>query len=251
MELSVLFVLSILRGHGKQGMKRLLVVAAHPDDEVLGCGATVVLRRQQGWEAHLVIMTQGVLGREKTGAADPKLQAEIEKLQSEMHGAADVLGFETVNCLGFPDNRMDTVSRMDVSHAIRQHLARLRPQAIYTHHPGDYNWDHTATFEAVLMAARHSPGEFGPEEIVAFEVLSSTERGYPNGGHTFRPNMYVDVAKTIDKKKLALCYYASELRRYPHPRSLEGIEYLARKRGSEIGIEYAEAFELIRRVEMQ
>lgn len=230
-------------------MKRLLVIAAHPDDEVLGCGATVALRKQQGWEPHLLIMTKGLLGREKDGKADPSLQKQIEKLQSEVRAAAEVLGFKTVENLDFPDNRTDTVSRMDLSHAIRERLAQLKPNVIYTHHPGDYNWDHTRTFESVLMAARHSPGEYGPEEIFAFEVPSSTERGYANGGQPFRPNVYVDVARTIDKKKLALTYYATEMRAYPHPRSVEALEYLSRKRGYEVGIEYAEAFELIRRVE--
>jgi len=127
-------------------------------------------------------------------------------------------------------------------------VERVRPDTIFTHHPGDYNWDHTVTFDAVLMASRHSPGEFAAREVLAFEVLSSSERGYRNGS-AFAPTVYVDVSKTIDKKKLALTYYASEARPYPHPRSIEALEYLARKRGGEVGIEYAEAFELIRRVE--
>lgn len=231
-------------------IKKLLVIAAHPDDEVLGCGATVVLRKQQGWETHLLIMTQGLLGREESAEKTPTNLNEIDKLQKEMKSAAEVLGFISVYNLDFPDNRMDKVSRMDLAHAIKEHLARVKPHVIYTHHPGDYNWDHTLTFDAVLMAARHSPGEYGPEEILAFEVPSSTERGYQNSGQSFKPTVYIDVSKTIDKKKLALSYYASELRPYPHPRSMEALEYLSRKRGYEVGIEYAEAFELIRKVEI-
>jgi LmbE family N-acetylglucosaminyl deacetylase len=229
--------------------KKLLVVAAHPDDEVLGCGATVALRKRQGWETHLLILTRGNPAREKTEQARAQAADAIEKLQAETRAAADVLGFSSVTGCDFPDNRMDTVGRQDITHAIRETVERIRPDVIFTHHPGDYNWDHTITFESVLMAARQNPGDFAPSEIYAFEVLSSTERGYQNGDRAFHPTVYVNVAKSIDKKKLALSYYASEARPYPHPRSIEAVEFLARKRGGEVGIEYAEAFELIRRVE--
>jgi LmbE family N-acetylglucosaminyl deacetylase len=234
----------------------LLVVAAHPDDEVLGCGATVALRVAQGWQAHLLIMTGGVAGRtarRPDGISDDQLDAEtaaaMQRLRDESERAAELLGFTSVTRWSFPDNRMDTVSRMDVAQAIIPTLERLRPQTLLTHHPGDYNWDHTITFDAVMMAARHSPGEHGPREILAFEVPSSTERAWQTGGRSFHPNVYVDVARTIDKKKLALLTYQSECRPYPHPRSIEALEYLARKRGAEVGLEYAETFELIRRVE--
>ncbi len=229
--------------------KTLLVIAAHPDDEVLGCGATVALRKKQGWQTHLLVLTKGVLGRETTEKnREAHLQA-IESLQAQTRAAADVLGFNSIAQLDFPDNRMDSVSRMDIAHSITDHLNTIRPNVVFTHHPGDYNWDHTLTFEAVLMAARQNPGDFAPDEILSFEVLSSTERGYAGGGRGFHPTTYVNVAKTIDKKKLALSYYTSEYRPYPHPRSIEAVEYLARKRGNEVGIEYAEAFELIRSVE--
>ena len=232
-----------------KAQKKITVIAAHPDDEVLGCGATLALRKMQGWETHLLIMTKGIGGRSKAGEEIERLRIHQEKLQTEVAKVADVLGFSSIHNFDFPDNRMDTVGRMDVALAIKEQLAKVRPDVIFTHHPGDYNWDHTITFDAVLMAARHSPGEYGPEHLYAFEVPSSTERGNPNSGSTFRPTTYVDVRKTIDKKKLALSYYATEARAYPHPRSAEALEYLARKRGYEVGLEYAEAFELIRGVE--
>ena len=100
------------------------------------------------------------------------------------------------------------------------------------------------------MAARASPGEHAPSELLAFEVLSATERGFQSGAHAFMPNVYVDIAGQIEAKKEALACYASECRPYPHPRSLEGVEILARKRGVEVGRTYAEAFQLIRRIEV-
>ena len=231
------------------GGKHLLVIAAHPDDEVLGCGATVRRLVDAGWTAHVVWMTGGVDGRYASGEDGPEVAAARVDLLAERDRAADVLGFSSRFQFGFPDNRMDTVSRMDLSRAIRGVVEDVRPDLIFTPHPGDYNWDHTLTFEAALMACRRNPGDFAPTEIRSFEVLSSSERGWRQGDKMFRPTLYVDARRTIDAKKQALCCYASEYRPYPHPRSIEALEYLARQRGNEVGLEYAEAFQLIRKVE--
>ncbi|MBY0471651.1 PIG-L family deacetylase [bacterium] len=231
---------------------KLLVVAAHPDDEVLGCGATVAKRVSQGWEAYLLILTKGVAGRyssQPDAATLKAVETETTQLGAEIDKATAAIGFKKVFRASFPDNRMDTVSRMDVSQEILTVLKEVRPTTIFTHHPGDYNWDHTIAFDSVMMAARSSPGEFAPQEILSFEVPSSTERSWQSEERTFRPNVYVNIKGSIDKKKLALSYYASEKRPYPHPRSIEALEYLSRKRGSEVGLEYAEAFHLIRRTE--
>jgi LmbE family N-acetylglucosaminyl deacetylase len=230
--------------------KQLLVIAAHPDDEVLGCGASVRLLVNRGWTAHLLVLTAGVTGR----LADPltagvDVAAERGKLAEQMRRAGAVVGFAATTVFDFPDNRMDTVSRMDIAHALIPHMQRLRPDLVITHHPGDYNWDHTVTFEAVMMAARPNPPHHAPAEIWSFEVPSSTERGWQDPSRAFHPNLFVDVAATIDQKKLALTYYESELRPYPHPRSIEALEYLARRRGNEVGLTYAEAFHVVRRVE--
>jgi N-acetylglucosamine malate deacetylase 1 len=227
----------------------LFVVASHPDDEVLGCGATVRLMVDRGWVAHLLVMTKGVMGRTKDSAAMEEYAKEQEKLKSEMKQASDELGFSTTTELDFPDNRMDTVSRMDLSHGIKGAIEKYRPNLVLTHHPGDYNWDHSLTFDAVLMACRCNTGDFFPTEIRTFEVLSSTERAWQEPSRIFCPNAYVDVSSTIDSKKRALNHYASESRSYPHPRSPEAIYYLARKRGNEVGLEYAEAFHIVRKVE--
>lgn len=230
--------------------KKLLVIAAHPDDEVLGCGATVRLKVNMGWQARLVLMTGGVAGRLAAGDADSKaVKAEQAKLAVQVQQSAEAIGFEQVSCLSFPDNRMDTVSRMDIAHQLIPHVQSYRPDLVFTHHPGDYNWDHTITFDATMMAARPNPPDHAPSEICTFEVPSSTERAWQNGGRAFMPNYYIDVASTIDRKKLAMTYYNSEYRSYPHPRSIEGLEYLARRRGNEVGLAYAEAFHVVRKVE--
>lgn len=230
--------------------KRLLVIAAHPDDEVLGCGATVALKVKQGWQANLIILSGGVGGRYHSSAVqDGEVGAAVDLLRQESERATKTIGFTQVVRHEFPDNRFDTVGRMDIAQAILAELKKFRPNLLLLHHPGDYNWDHTIAFEAALMAARSSPGEYAPQEILAYEVPSSSERSWQNNQYVFQPNVFVNIAKTIDKKKLALQYYESEYRPYPHPRSIEGIEYWARKRGLEVGIPYAEAFELIRRIE--
>ncbi len=226
----------------------LLVVAAHPDDEVLGCGATVALRVAEGWTAHVAFLATGIASRfaevDRAG-----IDAGIAALRAQSTRAAGVIGFSPPRFFDFPDNALDTVGRQRVAQVIDELLDELRPHTVFTHHPGDYNWDHGVVFDAVMMAARCSPGEFAPTEILAFEVASSTERAFASPARAFCPNVYVDVGRTIDKKKLAMRCYESEARPYPHPRSPEGIEYAARHRGLEIGVEYAEAFALVRRVE--
>jgi N-acetylglucosamine malate deacetylase 1 len=234
----------------KQSAGCVMVVAAHPDDEVLGCGATVHKLVKRGWRAHLVVMSAGVGGRHILGPDSASvLRGEQEELGLQTRRAAGVIGYGGIDTFDFPDNRMDTVSRMDLSHALRPVIERERPDLVLTHHPGDYNWDHTATFDAVMMAARVNPPEFSPAEIRTFEVLSSTERAWQEPSRAFHPNLYVDVGGSIDAKKLAMSYYKSEYRDYPHPRSIEALEYLARCRGNQAGMLYAEAFHIIRKFE--
>lgn len=226
-------------------MSVVLVVAAHPDDEVLGCGATVARLKREGWRAALMLMTRGVAGRAEA-AGDPAHGAAQDRLAGETAKAAEVLGFDRVEARDFPDNRMDTVSRADLAHAVAVVVDEARPDLVLTHHPGDYNWDHARTFDAVMMGARVNPPGFAPAEIRTFEVLSSTERAWRSGERAFHPNCWVDVGETIELKKRALGCYASELRPYPHARSVEGVEHLARLRGLEAGVAYAEAFHIVR-----
>lgn len=227
-----------------------MVIAAHPDDEVLGCGATVHKLVRRGWRAHLVVMSAGVGGRHVLGPdSASNLREEQNELGQQLRRAAEVIGYSGIDTFDFPDNRMDVVGRMDLVHALRPLIEREQPDLVLTHHPGDYNWDHTATFDAVMMATRCNPPEFSPAEIRTFEVLSSTERAWQEPSRAFHPNCYVDIGNSIDAKKLAMSYYKNEYRHYPHPRSIEALEYLARNRGNEAGMIYAEAFHIIRKSE--
>lgn len=227
---------------------RVMVIAAHPDDEVLGCGATVHKLVSRGWVAHLVIMSAGVSGRHllnETPTDD--VQRDQAVLSAQTQRAASVIGYQGVDTFDFPDNRMDTVGRMDLVHAIRPIIEREKPDLVLTHHPGDYNWDHTVTFDAVMMAARTNPPDFSPQEIWLFEVRSSTERGWQSR-QPFTPTTYVEIKDNLAFKESALAEYKSELRDHPHPRSIEGIRSLAASRGHEVGMDAAEAFEEVRRL---
>ena len=228
--------------------QRLLVIAAHPDDEVLGCAATVHKLVGNGWRAYLVIMSAGVGGRHDTeGAVSVPVRAEQAALQEQMRQAAGIIGYAGVDAFNFPDNRMDSVSRTELTRAIRPVIERVRPSLVLTHHPGDYNWDHTRTYDAVMMAARRNPPDFSPDEIWLFEVPSSTERAWQTR-QPFLPSIYVDVAGSLAVKQQALESYVSELRAGPHPRSVAGIRAIAAMRGHQVGLDAAEAFELVRRV---
>ena len=231
--------------------KKILIIAAHPDDEVLGTGGTIARRAKEGWEVSVVFCATGAEGRYATKQKinSPKLSAEIKNLNTDSQKAAKILGIKNIHRLGFPDNRLDTVSRMDISHALKEVVEKERPQIIFTHHAGDYNWDHTIVFESALMACRPNAGDFYPREIYSFEVLSSTERAFQYGKNIFAPTHFVSIQKTIHLKKEALLAYRSEARPYPHPRSPEAVENLAKKRGNEVGLHYAEAFQLIRGIE--
>lgn len=139
-------------------------------------------------------MTGGVAGRLASSELDSAaVKAEQSKLTVQVQQAAEAIGFEEVYKLNFLDNRMDTVSRMDIAHELTPHVQDYRPDMMFTHHPGDYNWDHTSTFDAVMMAARANPPDHFPSEVRTFEVLSSTERAWQNGGRAFMSNCYFDV----------------------------------------------------------
>src|SRR5213593_4293416 len=161
------------------GNRRLLVVAAHPDDEVLGCAATVRKLVNRGWQAHLAVMSAGIGGRHTAeDTLSGVVKSEQAALNVQMRRAADIIGYGGIDSFNFPDNRMDTVSRTELTQAIRPVIEQVRPSLVFTHHPGDYNWDHTRTYDAVMMAGRRNPPDFSPAEIWLFEVPSSTERAW-------------------------------------------------------------------------
>ena len=229
--------------------KKILVIAAHPDDEILGCGGTIVRHVDQGDEVYSVIMAEGVtsrhLERDKQASS-----VELSELAKAADKANKILGVTDLRLGEFPDNRLDSMDRLDINKATESLVDEIRPDVIYTHHTGDVNIDHRRLHEAVVVACRPIPGKHKVETLLFFETLSSTEWQPPGSAPPFLPDWYVDISDALDKKLIALKEYHMEMRAWPHARSIESVKYLARHRGSNIGVTAAEAFKLGRRLEL-
>jgi len=219
---------------------KILVVAAHPDDEILGVGATLVKHAEAGDAVYCLILGEGAMAR--VGASQKKLQ----NLKFQATEAGKVVGFKKIFFSGFPDNQFDSLPLLQISKEVEKYLEKIKPDVVYTHFDGDLNIDHQLTCQAVLTACRPC-NENSPCEIYTFETLSSTEWQSKNK-KLFNPTVYVDVEKVMDKKIEAFEKYNSEKRPYPHPRSPEGIKILAQYRGLESGLRLAEAFCLLRKI---
>lgn len=209
--------------------ERVLIVAAHPDDETLGCGATIAKHVAAGDEVSVLVLADGVGSR---GFSTEKIK--------ERHGmcrdACKILGTENVWLAQFGDNVMDNFALLQVVKHVELHIARFKPTVVYTHHIGDLNVDHRVAHNAVNVACRPQPG-CTVKRLLYFEVPCSSA-----WGAGFAPDYYVEVTDTLDKKLGAASCYASEMREYPHPRSMEGVRNLALMRGASVGVPFAEAF---------
>lgn len=221
--------------------KKILIVAAHADDEVLGCGGTIARHVAEGDAVHVIFMADGV------GSRGDEQITELEARNQARDAALKILGVIEWHALDFPDNRMDSVPLLDVVQALEPIVRKIQPERVYTHHHGDLNVDHRVTHQAVLTACRPLPGS-SVREILAFEVMSSTEWATP-GLAPFIPNAFVDISAYLPKKLEALAAYELEMRPAPHSRSVEHIEALARHRGHSMGVAAAEGFEVVRVVE--
>ncbi len=221
---------------------KVLVIAAHPDDEVLGCGGSIARHRAAGDAVAVLIMADGVGSR--SGADAPAAAAR----QQCARQAAKILGVQDLTLLAYPDNRMDEATLLDVVRDIEKVMARCVPNIVYTHHAGDVNIDHRIVHGAVIAACRPQPGH-AVKQLLFFETPSSTEWRPPASHAVFAPNWFVDISATLELKLQALVAYAPELREFPHPRSLQAVEHLARWRGASAGLAAAEAFELGRLID--
>jgi N-acetylglucosamine malate deacetylase 1 len=223
-----------------------LVAVTHPDDEILGCGASIAKWTKAGKVVHILIMTEGATSRNVARDVDTKNE-ELSLLVRSAQQAGKILGAASVKLLGFPDNRMDSLDRLDVVKAVEAEIERLQPHTVITHHSGDVNIDHRITHEAVVTACRPQP-DHPVRRLLAFETPSNTE-WQPSGSNVvFQPNWFEDVSRAIDRKIEALKVYKSEMRERPYARSLKNVEYLARWRGGSVGCEAAEAFSLLRNI---
>ena len=224
---------------------KILVVAAHPDDEVLGCGGTIARLGCEGHEIYMAILGEGITSRyAQREEADGRL---VDELSSASQRVARLLSARDLFTYNLPDNRFETVPLLDVVKIVENLIGRVAPDVIYTHHGGDLNIDHVTVHRAVLTATRPIEGQ-SVREIYAFEVPSSTEWAFQRIEPVFRPNVFIDIENTLKTKIQALAYYETEARTFPHPRSPEALEAIARRWGSVVGCGAAEAFELIRAV---
>ncbi len=217
----------------------ILVIAAHPDDEALGCGGALVRHVARGDRVQCLFLADGAGSRSEG--------ADVGLRQRQAEAAARRLGAAAPMLLGFPDNRMDSVPLLDIVQAVEKVIAEVRPDIIYTHHGNDLNIDHRITHQAVLTACRPQPDSC-VRAIYGFEVPSSTEWASPEAAPAFRPVRFVDISDYLQHKMALLDCYADEMRAFPHARSREAVEALARWHGATVGVAAAEAFSVIREI---
>jgi N-acetylglucosamine malate deacetylase 1 len=224
--------------------RTILVVAAHPDDEVLGCGGTLAKFAALGFAVDVSFMSDGVTSRVDNSAAHRR---QLDARKEAATRAAAILGVQNLTFGDFPDNRLDSVALLDITRSIEDLIARIKPDTVLTHHAGDLNIDHRRVHEAVVTACRPQPGH-SVRTLLSFEVASSTEWQLGGSAPAFLPNWFEDITATLDRKLAALDAYESELRDWPHPRSRQAVEHMARWRGAMVGVPAAEAFMLGRQI---
>jgi len=221
----------------------VVVVAAHPDDEVLGCGGSLARFAAEGACVHILLLSDGESSRVDTDAIDEKI---LHRKKSAVN-ACETLGCTSVEVCSLPDNKLDTVPMLDIIQKVESYINVHKPRLVITHHGGDLNIDHQRVNQAVLTACRPQPNH-PVQDLLFFETPSSTEWQHPVAGAVFAPNYFVDVSSFLKTKLKALKSYDTEMRDFPHPRSYRAIEALARWRGSTVGYEAAEAFVLGRKI---
>jgi LmbE family N-acetylglucosaminyl deacetylase len=220
----------------------ILTVAAHPDDEVLGCGGTIARLASEGHAVHVLILAEGITSREQSRDRGTRV-TELSELARCTEAANAILGSASVKVCAYPDNRMDGIDLLEVVKIIETEISVRRPQMVFTHRRGDVNVDHNVVHEAVIAACRPQPGH-PVRQLLFFEVASSTEWRPPSSSSYFAPNCFYDIEHHLAHKLRALEEYSTELRPFPHPRSIEAVANQARWRGATAGCLAAEAFEV-------
>jgi LmbE family N-acetylglucosaminyl deacetylase len=227
--------------------KSIFVLAAHPDDDVLGCGGTMARYANDGSAIYVAFLADGVSSRQDAPAGSAIFRSELAARRAAAQTACGILGANVVSFGDFPDNRLDTIAFLDIVKFIEALFRQYRPETVLTHHVGDLNIDHRTAHRAVETACRPLTGS-SVKTIASFEVPSSTEWRLAGHSAAFTPNWFVDVSQWLDHKLRAIDAYATEMREWPHPRSRRAVEYLARLRGASVGVDAAEAYMLGRKL---
>lgn len=230
-------------------MKRIMIVAAHPDDEILGCGGYIINQRSLGNIVNILYLSEGVTARfQNKDMNTPKAISEISKRKEMAIKCSEFLNFQILDFLDYENLRMHSKDTLDLVKIINNYINIYKPDTILCNHSGDLNSDHRVAFEATYTALRPFTIKKKYVEFITYEVVSSTNWSNKHIGKIFSPNYYLDISKYIKTKKLALEFYKKEMRKYPHTRSWKSILNFHHIRGAEVGLEYAEAYEVIKKI---
>ena len=224
---------------------KVLCIAAHPDDEVLGVGGTLARHAEDGDDVYVCILADGVGSRHEE--LDEEAREQIESRRERAREACDRLGVGSVSFYSFPDNEFDSVPLLEIVKTIEEEIEEHEPDVVYTHHYGDLNIDHELTCRATVTATRPLP-DSEVERVLAFETLSASEWSVPSPKNTFQPQHFVNVEEQMEAKLNALGVYEDELREPPHPRNAETVRKNAELWGAKAGVPAAEPFEVLREV---
>mgnify|MGYP005630661947 FL=1 len=210
---------------------RILIFAAHPDDEVLGMGGTIKKLSNQN-QVHLCVVSEGATAQ----YIDKKM---IQKRKEACEKSSKILGIKNISFLDFPDMRLDTIPHLEMNKSLEQIISKIKPQVVFTTPHHDLNKDHQIVFDSTLIATRSTTT--GVKEILSYELPGVVKT-------PFLHNRYVDINNQIKYKINAFKMYKSEVEKFPHPRSIKAIENLSIQRGIESGLKNAEAFEIIKSI---
>ena len=235
---------------------KILVIAAHPDDEVLGMGGTIKKFTKNKHKVKVVFLATGILSRRSTNYKNSSeytlkektlkiAEKQIKQLRVDSKKALKILGVNEVEFYDFPDNEMDIISNLEITKTIEKIIEEFKPENVYTHFKNDVNIDHRLIYNAVVTATRPTE-KCKVKKVLSFEVPSSTEWFFPSN---FSPNVFVDISKEVGAKLKAMSQYKDELNKFPHPRSIEALEIISKRWGTVCGFHAAEAFYLVRQLE--
>ena len=220
--------------------KNILIIGAHPDDEILGCGGTIDKYKKMNYNIYTLILGSGIDSRDIKKKNDIKKK----KLLLQSVKANKFLGVKKIYFENLKDNNFDSYSLLHIIKIIERYIYKIKPIIIFTHNNCDLNIDHRITFQSTLTACRPQRNST-VKKLYSFEVPSSTEWAFSKITRNFQPNFFVNIEKSIKNKIKSLKFYKSEMRKFPHPRSLKNVENISLIRGSSVGLKNAEAFECI------
>lgn len=223
--------------------KKILIIAAHPDDEALGCGGTIKKLTKKKYKIRVIFLADGETSRLRKKNIDYNKLINIRENQAKK--ASKILGINSLKFYRLPDNRLDQIELIKINRIIENEIEKFRPSTVFTHSNHDLNVDHIATHNSTITACRPYKYKF-INSIYAFEISSSTESNFKSTKKKFSPNVFIDIKKELKTKLKALSCYTKEIKKWPNPRSIKAIKILSNYRGFQAGIENAEAFQLIR-----